>query len=103
MNDFLKVISAFNDETRVLILKFLLVHGKCCVCEFEHSLGLIQSRLSRHLKILKDAGIINVVRQGRWAYYFIDLEDEEFQPLLDKVQKLPLFVPEKIDACDISQ
>ena len=51
MEVFLKSVSALNDETRVLILRFLDQYGETCVCDMQESLDMIQSRLSRHLKI----------------------------------------------------
>ena len=56
MDIFLKSVGALNDETRIKILRFINTHGKCCVCDLENSFDMIQSRLSRHLKILKEAG-----------------------------------------------
>ena len=69
MDIFLKTVSALNDETRVKIIKFLNINGDCCVCDLESSFDMIQSRLSRHLKILKEAGFLKVERTGRWAYF----------------------------------
>lgn len=71
MEIFLKTIGAVNDETRVQILRFINAHNQVCVCDIENSLNMIQSRVSRHLKILKDAGFLRVERKGRWAHYSI--------------------------------
>lgn len=71
MDIFLKSTGALNDETRVRLLKFIKQNGACCVCDMEKSFGMIQSRLSRHLKILKEAGFLRVDRKGRWAYFSI--------------------------------
>jgi ArsR family transcriptional regulator len=54
-----------------MILRFLDEHGALCVCDLQNSLDMIQSRLSRHLKILKEAGFLRVDRKGTWAYYSI--------------------------------
>ena len=56
MDNFLQTIGAINDETRVKILNLINIHGEVCVCDIENSFSMIQSRVSRHLKILKDAG-----------------------------------------------
>lgn len=56
MQKFLTIISAINDESRVLILHHLLRYKELCVCDLQELLNMGQSRLSRHLKILKDAG-----------------------------------------------
>ena len=66
MDVFLKTVSALNDETRVLLLRFFDEHGDLCVCDLQESLGMIQSRLSRHLKILKEAGFLRVDLRGTW-------------------------------------
>ncbi len=71
MEIFLQTAAALNDETRVRLLAFLNLHGPLCVCDLQESFGMIQSRLSRHLKILKEAGFLRVDRQGTWAYYSI--------------------------------
>ncbi|MDP1784178.1 MAG: metalloregulator ArsR/SmtB family transcription factor, partial [Sulfuricurvum sp.] len=64
MEIFLQTAAALNDETRVRLLSFLNLHGPLCVCDLQESFGMIQSRLSRHLKILKEAGFLRVDRQG---------------------------------------
>ncbi|HEF3809845.1 ArsR/SmtB family transcription factor [Campylobacter jejuni] len=69
MQKFLTIISAINDESRVLILYHLLKYQELCVCDLQKLLNMGQSRLSRHLKILKDAGFLYVKRKGTWAYY----------------------------------
>ena len=61
---------ALSDETRLAILD-LLRDGERCVCELTADLDAAQSRLSFHLKVLKDAGLVNDRREGRWAYYRI--------------------------------
>lgn len=72
MQKFLTIISAINDESRVLILYHLLKYQELCVCDLQKLLNMGQSRLSRHLKILKDAGFLYVKRKGTWAYYGIN-------------------------------
>ncbi|ECK8474006.1 ArsR/SmtB family transcription factor [Campylobacter jejuni] len=74
MQKFLTIISAINDESRVLILYHLLKYQELCVCDLQELLNMGQSRLSRHLKILKDAGFLYVKRKGTWAYYGINNE-----------------------------
>ncbi|MFK0400381.1 ArsR/SmtB family transcription factor [Campylobacter jejuni] len=74
MQKFLTIISAINDESRVLILHHLLRYKELFVCDLQELLNMGQSRLSRHLKILKDAGFLYVKRKGTWAYYGINNE-----------------------------
>jgi ArsR family transcriptional regulator len=47
----------------------VLRDGERCVCDLTTALGLAQSRLSFHLKVLKDAGLISARQQGRWMVY----------------------------------
>lgn len=101
MEEFLKAIGALNDETRVLFLKFLLMNGKSCVCEFEASFSMLQPRISRHLKILKDAGFISSYREGQRTYYEIDPILDTHKNLLKEIETLKLELPKKVCACDI--
>src|ERR1043166_4169289 len=59
---------ALADEARVRIVE-MLSHKERCVCELEEVLGIAQSRLSFHLKVLKDAGLLADRKEGRWMYY----------------------------------
>lgn len=94
MDIFLKSISALNDETRVMILRFLDEHGPLCVCDLQSSLGMIQSRLSRHLKILKEAGFLRVDRKGTWAYYAIRTPLDRFRTeALEEIRHLGIELP----------
>lgn len=59
---------ALADPTRLEILRYL-VRGEHCVCELQAHVRAQQSRLSFHLKKLKDAGLIEDRRESRWMYY----------------------------------
>lgn len=59
---------ALADETRLQVIE-LLRSGERCVCELTESLETSQSRLSFHLKVLKEAGVIKDRPEGRWVYY----------------------------------
>ncbi len=66
-----RVFHALSDETRLEIVR-LLSHGERCVCELQQALEAAQSRLSFHLKTLKDAGLVSDRRDGRWVYYALN-------------------------------
>ena len=101
MDIFLKSASALNDETRIKILKFINTYGKCCVCDLENSFEMIQSRLSRHLKILKEAGFLKLEREGRWAYYSIRSPLDEFrQSAIKEITTLQIELPNLKKACE---
>ncbi len=101
MEDFLRVVSALNDETRVKILAFIDLHGRVCVCDIENSFGMIQSRVSRHLKILKDAGFLQVEREGRWAYFSLYVLDGVRADMLENIRKLHIKLPELTHKCKV--
>lgn len=58
-----------SDETRLRSLILMQQEGELCVCELMHALDLIQPKVSRHLALLRDAGIVSDRRQGQWIYY----------------------------------
>jgi ArsR family transcriptional regulator len=72
---------ALSDETRLDILNRLR-DGEKCVCELTDVLKSAQSRLSFHLKVLKDAGLIYDRPEGRWTYYALN------ETALDEVEDL---------------
>lgn len=61
-------MKALSDPNRVRVVK-LLHAGELCVCEITEVLGLAQSTVSKHLKILEDAGLVEKNRQGTWMIY----------------------------------
>ena len=71
MQDLIKAIKALSDETRLRILA-LLLERECCVCEVMQALDISQSRTSRNLGILQEAGFLRTKRDGVWIVYSID-------------------------------
>ncbi len=61
-------MKALSDPNRVRVLK-LLQEGELCVCEIQKVLGLAQSTVSKHMKLLEDAGLVERKRQGTWIIY----------------------------------
>lgn len=66
--DLLQRFQAVAEETRFELVR-LLSGGERCVCELQDEMDAAQSRLSFHLKKLKDAGVVSARRDGRWVYY----------------------------------
>ena len=62
---------ALSDETRLEIVT-MLSGGERCVCELMDALDVAQSRLSFHLRVLKDAGIVMDRKDGRWVHYSLN-------------------------------
>jgi ArsR family transcriptional regulator len=71
MEDLIKALKALSDETRLRIIKILL-ERECCVCEIMQALDISQSRASRNLGILQDAGFLKARRDGLWIVYSVD-------------------------------
>lgn len=59
---------AFSDQTRLRIVA-LLTAGEMCVCDLQVAVGAAQSRLSFHLRVLLDAGVVADRKEGRWNFY----------------------------------
>jgi ArsR family transcriptional regulator len=74
MSDIVTIFKALADDTRLRVLK-LLGRGELCVCEIAAALDMEQPRLSFHLRILKEAGIVQVRRQERWILYRLNEGD----------------------------
>ncbi|MEE4165149.1 MAG: metalloregulator ArsR/SmtB family transcription factor [Desulfocapsaceae bacterium] len=68
MKPFLRVMKALSDSNRIKILK-LLEKKELCVCELTAALGLAQPTVSKHLKQLEDAGLIEYRKDGPWVNY----------------------------------
>jgi ArsR family transcriptional regulator len=62
-------LNALGDETRVRILAVLHALGELCVCDVEAGLDVTQSRASRHMTLLRHAGLVEDRREGQWVYY----------------------------------
>lgn len=82
----IELFHALSDETRLEIIE-LLRKGERCVCELTDTLDAAQSRLSFHLRVLKDAGIVRDRKDGRWVHYELDPEAfEEIETLLSAMK-----------------
>ncbi len=71
MIDLENVFKALSDKTRLQMILLLLSAEELCVCDFVEVLGITQSKASRHLRRLVDAGLLNDRREGTWAYFRI--------------------------------
>ena len=70
MKSFIKVMKALSDPNRVKIVK-VLQQKKMCVCEIQGVLNLAQSTVSKHLRILEEAGLVDYEKDGLWVNYFL--------------------------------
>jgi len=72
MNELIKIAKVFSDKNRVLIYALILKYNEVCVCEICDTLKLSQPLVSRHLKQMKQSGIISSKQEGKWCIYFIN-------------------------------
>ena len=70
---FVGIMESLSDPIRINILE-LMMDGEICVCDIVKVTGLSQPKISYHIKILKDSGLISDRQEGRWVYYKLNLE-----------------------------
>jgi ArsR family transcriptional regulator len=68
LKKFIKVMKALSDPNRVKIIK-MLAEKDLCVCELTSLLKLAQPTVSKHLKVLEDAGLVDFWKEGSWVNY----------------------------------
>jgi len=68
MKDFVRVMKALSDPNRIAIIK-MLQHKSMCVCEMQAALKIAQPTVSKHLKVLEDAGLVISRKDGVWVDY----------------------------------
>ena len=84
------VFQALADETRLRIVRLLVETGEeSCLCELVDSLLEPSYKLSRHLKILRQAGLLSAQKEGRWVYHRLLAEPAYITRLYDVVRALP--------------
>lgn len=83
------IFKALSDETRLRVIK-LLQERELCVCELIQVLNMSQPRISRHLSVLKNAGIVDDRREGKWVYYSLraGAENNDVKPILKTMSLL---------------
>jgi len=88
MRELTKAFKALSDETRLRILS-LLLERECCVCEVMQALDISQTRASRNLSALHDAGFLKLSKDGLWSLYSIDRDGmgEYYSDLVNAVRK----------------
>ena len=94
-----RLFHALSDETRLSIVQRLRF-GERCVCDLTDVLDAAQSRLSFHLKVLKDAGLVTDRREGRWIYYTLNPETlGELAELVELLASVPSPAERKNRCC----
>ncbi len=72
-----QLFTILSDPTRLRALMLIQAEGEVCVCEFTHALDESQPKISRHLAVMREAGVVDARREGTWMHYRIhpDLPD----------------------------
>ena len=102
--EFIKTFKALGENTRMKIIK-LLSYKSMCVCELSEVLEMLQPRVSQHLKILKEAKLVNESKEGYWVFYSLNQDNleeywQDFESFLkEDLNKLEEFpgIKDKID------
>lgn len=98
------VFQALADPTRVRIVRLLASAGEeSCLCELVDSLLEPQYKLSRHVKILRQAGLLSVEKSGRWVYYRLVTDVPYLLHLYVMVRALPDRERERVFAQDLKR
>jgi DNA-binding transcriptional ArsR family regulator len=77
MKDIVRILKALSEEIRLRIINLLYQKEELCVCEIVEALSLPQSTISRHMGVLKNAGIVEDKKAGQWVFYKLLIEKEE--------------------------
>ena len=75
MKQFIRVMKALSDPNRVRVIK-ILERKPLCVCEIRDLVGLAQSTVSKHMKILEEAGLVDYHKEGAWIIYRLTKGEE---------------------------
>ena len=87
MTDLAQLYKALSEEARLRILALLMRHGELCVCDVEAALDATQSKTSRHMRYLAQAGLVQDRREGvRLHYRIVEAPDQDRARVLDGVR-----------------
>lgn len=86
MKEEINLFKALSDETRLRIM-VLLSKRELCVCQLEWALATIQAKVSRHLTVLKNAGLVKDRREGLWIFYSLAAPKNELEKAIHKYLK----------------
>jgi len=89
-----KGYNALSDGIRLKMVKLLSDNNEICVCQFQEVFDMPQPNLSFHLRILREAGLVNSEKRGKWAYYSLNKNN----PILETNKRLleDIDMPEKV-------
>lgn len=87
------IFKSLADEARVRVLNLLLENREMCISDLEQILDFTQTKTSRHLTYLKNAGIVNARKEDQWIFYSIKEEVQDYMSqVLNYVKKDPVLI-----------
>ena len=94
INELTALFKALSDINRVRIIALIAREGSVCVCELCDTLGLSQPLVSRHLKQLKDTGILVSHKEGKWTIYTLNANADAFlKCVIDEIHSAETTLP----------
>lgn len=85
-----EVFQALSDPTRVRMVSLMLrAQSEVCLCDLRESLGEPEYKLSKHIKVLKQSGLITSMRDGKWIYHSLVNDSEHFTAILRAIELFP--------------
>ena len=82
-----QLLKLLGDSTRLTMMKLLQSHD-CCVCEFTAMFNMSQPAISQHLRKLRDIELVKETRKGKWIFYSINQEHEDYSFIQHVLEQL---------------
>ena len=83
----ISILKALSDQNRLRVLAALTKYPELCACQLNGLLKVSGATTSRHLEILINAGLVDKRKDGRWVYYHLKYDDEDFIPVMDWLKR----------------
>jgi len=96
----LAVFKALADPVRLELMAHIAARGPICVCHLEEALAYRQPRISKHLAVLRGAGLVTARRDGNWMYYSANQDALEAATEFIEQLEASMHSPHLADACD---
>lgn len=103
-----ELFSLLSDETRLRCLVLLQKVGELCVCEISQIIGSIQPKMSRHLALMRNSGLVSDKRRGQWVYYCLNPSLPEWtkkiiESTLESLQKEEPYISDINKMCSLKK
>ncbi|RYZ92229.1 MAG: metalloregulator ArsR/SmtB family transcription factor [Proteobacteria bacterium] len=93
-----EIFQALSDPTRIRIVQLLLNSSTpLCLCDFAEALSEPEYKLSRHIKLLRSAGLLSAEREGKWIYHSLVKEEKYIKSVMKSIELFPVSAPSSGD------